>query len=106
MGGADDFVVLPALAVTVLPSSVLTGDDAITVREIVDDTVEEGETVKEMAHVFLPPPTTIRLARSHAPHGRQMAMQKFEKSRSVPRPSCARGRSDKVIVVAIVLPSP
>jgi len=52
MRGANDLVVLPAFAVAVLPAPVLARDDAIAVREVVNDAIEEGETVEEVAHGF------------------------------------------------------
>ena len=50
VGRAHDLVVLPALAVAVLPAPVLVGDDAVAVGEVVDDAVEEGQAVEEVAH--------------------------------------------------------
>ena len=50
VGRAHDLVVLPALAIAVLPAPVLAGDDAVAVGEVVDDAVEEGETIEKMAH--------------------------------------------------------
>ena len=55
MRGADDLVVLPSFAITVLPTPVLPCDDAIPIRKFVDDLAEESETVEEMAHAFPPP---------------------------------------------------
>src|SRR5690606_28710653 len=52
MRGAHDLVVLPALAVAVLPASVLVRDDAVPLGEGIVDAVEEGETVEEVAHVW------------------------------------------------------
>ena len=51
MGGAHDFVVLPALAIAVLPVARLVGDDAVAVGEGVDVLAKEGQAVEEMAHL-------------------------------------------------------
>ncbi len=59
--GADNLVVLPAFAVAVLPPPVFARDDAVAVREVANDTIKEGETVEEMAHGFLSPPSTASL---------------------------------------------
>ena len=48
--GAHDFVVLPALAVAVLPLARLVGDDAVAVREGADLFAEEGQPIEEMTH--------------------------------------------------------
>src|SRR5262245_24510543 len=50
VGRAYDLVVLPALAISVFPASVFAGDDAVTFGELVDDTIEENETVEKVAH--------------------------------------------------------
>ncbi len=52
--GAHDLVVLPALAVAVLPATVLVGGDAVTVGEVAFDAIEEGEAVEEVAHLSSP----------------------------------------------------
>ena len=52
--GAHDLVVLPALAVAVLPAAVLVGGDAVAVGEVAFDAVEEREAVEEMAHLTSP----------------------------------------------------
>ena len=54
MRGADDFVVLPALPVTVLPLARLVRDDAMPVGEGVDLLSEEGQPVEEVAHSWVP----------------------------------------------------
>jgi hypothetical protein len=51
VSGADDLVVLPTLAVAVLPAAVLVGDDAVTAGEAVLDTAEKGQAIKEMTHL-------------------------------------------------------
>ena len=58
MRGADDLVVLPALAVAVLPPPVLARHDAVAIGEVVDDAIEEGEAVEKVTHGFLPPLST------------------------------------------------
>ena len=50
MGLAHDLVVPPALAVAVLPVSVLPGHDAVAIEEIVDHAVEERQAIEKMAH--------------------------------------------------------
>ena len=49
MGRAHDLVVLPALAVAVLPTAILVGGDAVAVGEVDDVVWEEGQAVEEMA---------------------------------------------------------
>src|SRR5690606_20490095 len=52
MRGAHDLVVLPALAVAVLPAAVLGGADAVSVGETIDVLLEEGQAIEEMAHGY------------------------------------------------------
>ena len=47
---AHDLVVLPALAIAVLPAAVLRCGDAVAVGEGLRDLVEEGQAVEKMAH--------------------------------------------------------
>src|SRR5262249_29951876 len=47
---AHDLVVLPALAIAVLPAAVLVGDDPVPGGEIADGALEEAETIEEVAH--------------------------------------------------------
>src|SRR5664279_3809159 len=54
VGRAHDLVVLPALAVAILPAPVLVGDDAVAVGEIVDDAVEECQAIEKVAHRLSP----------------------------------------------------
>ena len=54
VGRAHDLVVLPALAVAVLPAPVLVGGDAVPVGKRLADALEEGQAVEEVAHVLLP----------------------------------------------------
>src|SRR5262249_18088519 len=50
MGRAHDFVVLPALAITILPAPVFAGGDAISVGKLPNGSVEECQAVKKMTH--------------------------------------------------------
>ncbi len=52
MGGAHDLVVLPALAITVLPVPRLVGDDPVAVGEGVDLLSEEGQSIEKVAHAY------------------------------------------------------
>jgi hypothetical protein len=64
MGGSDDFVVLPPLAVAVLPGARLIGDDPVPVSEGVDLLPKERQPVKEVAHPF---PCELRLRAGRGP---------------------------------------
>src|SRR5579883_446384 len=50
VGGSHDFVVLPALAVSLFPAAVLVGDDPVLAREGPDVLAEEGEPIQEVTH--------------------------------------------------------
>src|SRR5262245_22563775 len=52
--GAHDLVVLPALAIGVLPRTVLAGGDAVAVGERLFDLVEEGQAIEKVRHGQLP----------------------------------------------------
>src|SRR5476649_1371191 len=47
---AHDLVVLPTLAVAILPAPVLAGRDAMPIGETLGAAIEERQTVKKMAH--------------------------------------------------------
>src|SRR5262245_5921506 len=48
---AYDLVVLPTLAITVLPAAILVRGDAVAVGKLTINALEEAEAVKKMAHV-------------------------------------------------------
>ena len=50
MGGAHDLVVLPALAVAVLPAAVLIGGNAVAIRECFAGAVEERQAIEKVTH--------------------------------------------------------
>ena len=83
--GAHDLVVLPALAIAVLPAAVLVGGDAVTVGELAFDALEEGQAVEEMAHLWSP---IIRLVERRA-RGR-MATRRPARCRAAGRRGACR----------------
>ncbi len=52
VGRAHDLVVLPALAVAVLPAAIFPRGNPVPVRELFGDAVEELQTIEKVAHRF------------------------------------------------------
>ena len=71
VGGAHDLVVLPALAVAVLPPAVLAGGDAVPVGEFAGDAVEERQAIEKVAHSDMS--LTLPLVAGGGPSSRRAA---------------------------------
>ena len=76
MRRAHNLVVLPALAVTVLPAPILVGHNAVAVGKIIDDTAEERQAIKKMTYCpdsFIRPVARRRAAAGGSGRPRSMS---------------------------------